>query len=167
VKMTMRDMALVLVLAFYQFVGTAKSSDDTYFAADGVVVAVQKTKDEARMYDPNSMGDLVEVWMLRIEKWPRPERPNFVLVEYTHRDDIVKDSALDGTVWKFEIRPTHPAESGTCMSWWTQTFMPTALGANQKLPPPKNLACFLMKNRPVALRDAKAHREKTTPSTTP
>ena len=120
-------------------------SDEKHFTADGVV-AVQKTKDEARIYDPHSMGDLVEVWMVRVDKWTRSERPTFILVEYAHRDPILKDSELDRTEWRFNIRPAPPAKSETCMSWWTRTFIPTALGANQKLPPPKELGGFLIRS---------------------
>jgi hypothetical protein len=153
----MRYAVLVVTLALAQFC-TAAPSDERGFAADGVVVAVQGEKNEARINDPQSMGDMVEVWMLRIEKWPRQGRPNFILVEYTHRDAVVKDSELDSTLWRFDLRQVPPAQGGTCMSWWTQNFMPTALGVNQKLPPPKELECFLMRNRPVALRHLKAQR---------
>jgi hypothetical protein len=156
----MRPSVLLVILAISQSVATASPSDDQYLAAEGVVVAVQKTRDEVRMYDPHSMGDLVEVWMVRVDKWTRSEKPTFILVEYTHRDAILKDSELDSTEWRFDIRPAPPTQSGTCMSWWTQTFMPTALGANQKLPPPKELGCFLMQKRPVALRHTKAENER-------
>lgn len=118
------------------------------------------------MADPHSMGDMVEVWMVRVDNWRRTEKPGFILVEYTHRDAVVKDSELDSTVWRFEIRPAPPVESRTCISWWSaeRSFVPTALGANQKLPPPKQLGCFLMQKRPVALRNAKAQREQSTES---
>ena len=162
----MQHLVLLVILLLAQFIETAAPSDDQYFAADGVVVAVQKTKDEVRMYDPHSMGDLVEVWMVRVDKWARSEKPSFILVEYTHRDAILKDSELDSTVWTFDIRQAPPAKSGTCMSWWTQNFMATALGANQKLPPPRELRCFLMQKRPAALRNAKAHGEKPATPTT-
>jgi hypothetical protein len=159
-KMRMRHVTSLLALVLVGFGAKATPSDEKHFTADGVVVAVQKTKDEARMYDPHSMGDLVEVWMVRVDKWTRSERPTFILVEYTHRDAILKDGELDSTEWRFDIRPAPPAKSGTCMSWWTQTFIPTALGANQKLPPPRELGCFLMQKRPVALRHTKAENER-------
>lgn len=154
---------VAVTFAFCLTLGASASSSDGSFAAEGVVVAVQKAKDEVRMADPHSMGDMVEVWMVHVDKWPRTEKPGFILVEYTHHDSVVKDSELDKTVWKFEIRPATPAESGTCMSWWSaeRSFEPTLLGANQKLPPPKELGCFLMQKRPVALRDAKVQEPKS------
>lgn len=164
--MKMSYAACVVTLVLVQFVATAAPSDDAYFSADGVVVAIQGSKDDARMNDPHSMGDMVEVWMLRIDKWPRSEGPRFILVEYRHRDAVVKDRELDNTVWRFEIRAAPPEKSGTCMSWWSDTFVPTALGANQKLPPPKELGCYLMQKRPAALRQMKAHLEKLNTPTT-
>ena len=154
----MRSPVVLLTFVVAGSLALAAPSDNEPISADGVVVAVQKTKDEVRMYDPNSMGDLVEVWMVRIDKWTRSERPTFILVEYAHRDAILKDSELDSTEWRFDIRPAPPAKRDTCMSWWTQTFMPTALGTDQKLPPPKELGCFLMKKQPVAIGRAEAVR---------
>jgi hypothetical protein len=161
--MRMHCATLLLIIVLLGFGAKATSSDEKDFAADGVVVAVQGEKNEARMNDPNSMGEMVEVWMVRIDRWPRSEKPTFVLVEYTHRDAVVKDSELDSTEWRFDLRSAPPAKRGTCMSWWTQTFMPTALGANQKLPPPKELGCFLMQKRPVSLRRTKAQNERGRP----
>jgi len=152
----MRPAVFLMALMFASLVGTASPSDEKYFAVDGVVVAVQKTKDEVRMNDPHSMGDMVEVWMVRIDNWPQHDGPAFILVQYTHRDTVVKDRELDSAIWRFKIRAAPAAESGTCMSWWTETFLPTALGSSQKLPPPKELACFLMQTRPIALREMNA-----------
>lgn len=151
----MRSSAFLLIFVLAGLFALAVPSDDNAFSAEGVVVAVQGTKDDARMNDPHSMGDMVEVWMVRVEKWPRSERPDFILIQYTHRDAVVKDSELDSTVWRFTLRPTPPAKSATCMSWWTQTFMPTEQGAHRRLPPPKELGCFLMQERPLALRHTK------------
>lgn len=151
---------VAITFALCLTIGTAAPSSDGSFVAEGTVVAIQKAKDEVRMADPQSMGEMVEVWMVHVDNWPRAEKPSFILVEYTHHDPIVKDSELDSTVWKFEIRLAPPAESGTCMSWWSaeRSFVPTALGTSQKLPPPKDLGCFLMQKRPVAVRAAKAQR---------
>jgi hypothetical protein len=91
----MRSLAVVLTFVVAGSLALAVPLDEKDFVADGVVVAVQKTEDEARMYEPHSMGDLVEVWMVRVDKWTRSERPTFILVEYTHRDAILKDSELD------------------------------------------------------------------------
>lgn len=146
----------VLIFLIFLLDSLAMPSDQHGFAVDGIVVAVQKDKDDARMDDPHSMGDLVEVWMLRIAKWPQSGGPRFVLVQYSHRDPIVPDRELDRTVWRFTIRPTPAAESGTCMAWWTQNFIPTKPGTRTKLPKPEELSCFLMEKRPEALRDAKA-----------
>lgn len=157
--MSMRHLVAV-TFALSLTLGTTATSSDGTFATEGIVVAVQKAKGEVRMADPHSMGDMVEVWMVHVDKWPRTKKPRFILVEYTHHDPIVKDSELDNTVWRFEIRPAPPAEGGTCMSWLSaeRAFEPTALGANEKLPPPKELGCFLMQNRPIALRQASGHR---------
>ncbi len=163
----MKRVAGVIVFALSLSLGIPASSNGGSFAAEGVVVAVEKAKDEVRMAAPHSMGDMVEVWMVHVAKWARPEKPGFILVEYTHRDAVVPDSELDKKVWRFEIRQAPASESGTCMSWWPagRSFIPTALGVNQKLPPGKELGCFLMQKRPVAVREAKPQREKPTPPT--
>lgn len=158
---------MVVTFALCLTLGSAASLSDGIFVAEGTVVAIQKAEDEVRMSDPHSMGAMVEVWMVHVDNWPLAQKPGFILVEYTHRDPIVKDSELDSSVWKFEVRSAPPAESGTCMSWWSaeRSFVATALGVNQKLPPPKELRCFLMQKRPVAVRAAKAQQGKSASST--
>jgi|SRR4051812_38135756 hypothetical protein len=153
---------IVLITFALSLLGIPASWSEGSFAAEGVVVAVQKAGYDVRMADPHSMGDMVEVWMVRVDNWARTGKPALILVEYTHGDAVVKDRELDSTVWRFEIRAAPSAESGTCLSWWSaeRSFVPTALRGNQKLPPAKQLRCFLMQKRPVALRDAKAPREK-------
>jgi len=148
----MRQTVAVIAIALFLAVGIPASSDDGSFSAEGVVVAVQKAKNEVRMADPQSMGDMVEVWMVRVDKWPRPDKPRFILVEYTHRDALIKDGELDSTTWKFELHKPPPDKTGTCLSWWAgeRSFVPTALGSTGKLPPPKTVPCFLMKERPVS-----------------
>jgi hypothetical protein len=156
----MRSSVVLLTFLVGGLLALAVASDDKAFSVEGVVVAVQGTKGEARINVPHSMGDMVEVWMVRVEKWPRSEKRDFVLVEYKHRDAVVRDSELDSTVWRFVIRPTPPANHGTCMSWWTQSFMPTAQSAHRRFPLPKGLGCFLMQKRPVALRHTKVENER-------
>lgn len=162
----MKSIAFSIVLCL-ALVSTAFSSDKQ-LVIEGMVVAVQKTKDEVRMVDPHAMGDMVEVWMVKVPKWPRSEKTRFILVEYTHRAPLVTDSELDSTVWKFEVRPAPAADSRTCMSWWSadQSFVPTALGVGKKLPPPKGLDCFLMQKRPIAVRALKSYRRRSDMSTT-
>jgi hypothetical protein len=163
-RIGMRHTAVVITLALSLAVGISASSDDGGFSAEGVVVAVQKAKDEVRMADPQSMGDVVEVWMVRVDKWPRPDKPGFVLVEYTHHDALIKDGELDSTTWKFELRKPTPDKSGTCLSWWTaeRSFVPTALGSRGKLPAPKTIPCFLMRKRPVPATGTTGSDTRTT-----
>jgi hypothetical protein len=146
----MKNTVAVFPLAFWLAFATPVLSSDEHFLADGRVVAIQKAKDEVRMLD-NTDADLVEVWMVSVDHWSRPEKPGIILVEYTHHDSIIKDSELDKTTWKFEIRQAPPEKSGTCLSWWAaeRSFVPTAFGRRGKLPDPKTLTCFLMTKRPV------------------
>lgn len=148
----MRNTIAALMLAFWLLFTTIAASGDESFLAEGKVVAIQKAKDEVRMLD-NTDADLVEVWMVRLEHWPRPQKPGIVLVEYTHHDSIIKDSELDRTTWTFEVRQAPPEKSGTCLSWWAaeRSFVPTAFGRRGKLPDPKSLSCFLMTKRPVPI----------------
>jgi hypothetical protein len=166
-RIHMRHIAIAIAFALSLGSAPIASSSGEDFAAEGVVIAVQKAKGEIRTAVPDSMGDMVEVWMVQVYKWPRPERPGTILVEYSHRDAVVSDNELDNTVWRFEMRPAPATESGTCMSWWSaeRSFIPTALGAKQKLPEPKELGCFLMRKRPVAIREAKQGQERPTSAT--
>ena len=147
----MRHTAVVFTVALSLVIGMYASSSDGSFSAEGVVVSVQKAKDEVRMADPQSVGDVVEVWMVGVDKWQRPDKPGFILVEYIHHDALIKDSELDWTTWKFELRKPPPDKSRTCLSWWAaeRSFVPTALASRGKLPAPKTIPCFLMKKRPV------------------
>ena len=160
----MRHTAAVIALALSLVIEIPASSDDASVSAKGVVVAVQKAKDEVRMADPQSMGDMVEVWMVRVDKWPRSDKPGFILVEYTHHDALIKGGELDSTTWKFELRKPPPDKGGTCLSWWAaeRSFVPTAFGSRGKLPAPKAIPCFLMKKRPVP---ATATTDSDTPTT--
>ena len=146
----MKNTTAVLVFICSLAFGAPASSSEDSFLAQGKVVAVQKAKDEIRMTD-NTDADMVEVWMVRLDHWPRSRKPGIILVEYTHHDSIVKDSELDRTIWTFEIRQAPPEKSGTCLSWWAaeRSFVPTAFGRWAKLPDPKSLSCFLMTKRPV------------------
>jgi hypothetical protein len=147
----MRNTTVALMFAFWLALATTALSGDESFLAQGKVVAIQKAKDEVRMLD-NTDADLVEVWMVRLEHWPRPQKPGIVLVEYTHHDSIIKDSDLDRTTWTFEFRQAPPEKSGTCLSWWAaeRSFVRTAFGRREKLPDAKTLPCFLMTKRPVS-----------------
>lgn len=148
----MKNTSAIFMLTSWLAFATPAVSSDEFFLADGKVVAIQKAKDEIRMLD-NTDADLVEVWMIRVDHWPRTQKPGIILVEYTHHDSIIKDSELDRTTWKFEIRQAPPEKSGTCLSWWAadRSFVPTAFGRRGKLPDPNTLACFLMTKRPVAV----------------
>jgi hypothetical protein len=148
----MRHTVAVITLIVFLTIGVPASSDDRSFSAEGVVVAVRKAKNEVRMADPHSMGDMVEVWMVRVDKWSRLDKPRFILIEYTHRDGIIRDGELDSMTWKLELREPPPDKTGTCLSWWTgeRSFVPTALGSRGTLPRPKTLPCFLMMERPVS-----------------
>lgn len=154
----MRNTTAALTLvSWLAFTTTAVSSDESVLA-EGKVVAIQKAKDEVRMLD-NTDADLVEVWMVMVEHWPGPQKPGIVLVEYTHHDSIIKDSELDKTTWRFEIREAPPEKSGTCLSWWAaeRSFVPTAFGRRGKLPDAKTLSCFLMTKRPVRVQPVPTH----------
>jgi hypothetical protein len=146
----MRNTTAAFMLAFWLALTTIAAPRDESFLAEGKVVAIQKAKDEVRMLD-NTDADLVEVWMIRVDRWPQHQKPGIVLVEYTHHDSIIKDSELDRTTWTFAIRQAPPEKSGTCLSWWAaeRSFVPTAFGRRGKLPDPKTLTCFLMTKRPV------------------
>jgi hypothetical protein len=155
----MKNPPAIFAFALWLAFATPVLSSDEFFLADGKVVAIQKAKDEIRMLD-NTDADLVEVWMVRVDHWPRPQKPGIILVEYTHHDSIIKDSELDKTIWKFEIRQAPPDKSGTCLSWWAaeRAFVRTAFGRHEKLPDPKTLTCFLMTKRPVVASSTPATR---------
>lgn len=125
------------------------SPREDYFIAEGKVLGIQKGKDEIRIL-ARTDADLVEVWMLEIERWSSPEKPRVILVQYTHHDNLITQDKLDTTVWKFEFSQAPPDQSGACTIWSAaeRPFAETTFGAHRKLPDPKTLTCFLMTRRP-------------------
>lgn len=91
----MKYATAIVILVFLFMLGTGASANDESSSTDGTVVAIQKGKHEVRMIDPDSVGDLVEVWMVRVDHWPRAQKPEFILVEYTHKRQRVGQHNLE------------------------------------------------------------------------
>lgn len=109
------------------------------------------------MVDPNSVGDLAEMYMMRVDHWSQPQKQKYIIVEYIHRADLISYEQFDKTVWRFEVRQASPEQSKDCFSWMARgpSFLPTAFGAKGELPNPKDLPCFLMTTRPVPVPQGK------------
>ncbi|HVN81352.1 MAG TPA: hypothetical protein VMW38_20345 [Terriglobia bacterium] len=120
---------------------------------EGPVIAIQKGKDDTRIVDPNSMGDLAEIYMVRADHWSQPRKEKYIIVEYIHRADLIAYDQFDKTAWKFQFHQESPEETKDCLSWVARgpSFLPTAFGAKEVLPNPKRLPCFLTTKPPTPL----------------
>ena len=120
-------------------------------SVDGPVLAIQRDKDDTRVIDPNSMGDLAEIFMVRADRWSEPRKEKYIIVEYIHRANLISYGEFDQTLWTFEVHQASSEESKDCHSWMARgpSFIPTAFGAKERLPKPETLPCFLTTKRPV------------------
>jgi hypothetical protein len=149
--MTMNYKSLALaVLLCYAFAVPAISKEEL-IPTEGVVVAIQRGKDDTRIIDPPSFADLAEVYMVRVDHWSQPRKEKYIIVQYIHHTDLISYEQFDKTLWRFEVRQASPEETKDCASWTARgpSFLPTAFGAIAKLPDPKTLPCFLTTRRPV------------------
>jgi hypothetical protein len=130
-----------------------RASKEEPISVDGAVVATQRGKTDTRLIEPASFADLAEIYMVRVDDGPLKQK--YIIVEYIHRADLISYEQFDKTLWKFDVHQASPEQSKDCLSWMARgpSFVPTAFGANVKLPDPKELPCFLMTKRPSVVRE--------------
>jgi len=145
---------VLTVLLWCAFVVPAIPKEEPILA-EGVAVAIQRGKTDTRISDPTSFADLAEIYMVRVDHWSQPRKEKYIIVEYIHRADLISYEQFDKTLWKFDVHQASPEQSKDCLSWMARgpSFVPTAFGANVKLPDPKELPCFLMEKRPSVVRE--------------
>ena len=131
---------------------------DEIIPAEGVVIAIQRGKTDTRVVDPPSFADLAEIYIVRVDHWLQPRSEKYIILEYIHHANLISYEKFDKTIWKFQIHQASPQETKDCFSWMARgpTFLPTAFGANAKLPDPKTLPCFIMTMNPVPISPAPA-----------
>ncbi len=141
---------VLAILLWQVFVVPVIAKEETIPAA-GVVVAIQRGKSDTRIIDPSSLGDLAEIYMVRLDHWSQPRKVKYIIVEYIHRGDLISYEQFDKTQWRFDLQQASPEESNGCLSWMARgpSFLPTAFGVRLKLPDPKTLTCFLTTKRPI------------------
>jgi len=153
--MTMRYKVVALTFSLWLALAMPLTPKEELLSAEGVVVAIQRGEGDLRLVDPNSLGDLAEIYMMRVDRWSQPQKQKYIIVEYIHRADLISYEQFDKTLWKFDVHQASPEQSKDCLSWMARgpSFVPTAFGANVKLPDPKELPCFLMEKRPSVVRE--------------
>ncbi|MGB2671012.1 MAG: hypothetical protein WBH24_13455 [Candidatus Acidiferrum sp.] len=151
----MRYTGVALTFSLWLALAMPLTSKEEMLSAEGVVVAIQRSEGDLRLVDPNSVGDLAEIYMMRVDRWSQPQKQKYIIVEYIHRADLISYEQFDKTLWKFDVHQASAEQSKDCLSWMARgpSFVPTAFGANVKLPDPKELRCFLMEKRPSIVRE--------------
>jgi hypothetical protein len=146
-------LVLALVISLL-LVYVSSAQTDHLLWAKGVVVAIQGGKTDARIIVPGSLGDLAEIYMVRVDRWSTPRKENYVLFEYVHHTGLISYDQFDKRHWKFELNQYSPEQDRDCRSWMPRegAFHPTTFGASSNLPDPKTLTCFLLNKRPSAVR---------------
>jgi hypothetical protein len=147
----MRYRIPALTFLLWQFFALPALPKGEPISAEGPVVAIQRSKDDTRVVDPSSLGDLAEIYMVRFDRWSQPRKEKYIIIEYVHRADLISYDQFDKTLWNIELQQATSEESKECFTWMTRgpSFVPTAFGAKAELPNPKALPCFLMTKRPV------------------
>jgi hypothetical protein len=139
------------------------TAQSAHFSAEGVVVATQEEDGASKLWDPNSMGDLAEVFMVRVDNWQQKSKPQLIMIGYTHRGRPMDYKQFDNAVWRFQLREPLLNQLGACSKAWVSLghTVKTSFGANTQLPKPESLPCFLMEERPLAIREnGKAEKRK-------
>ena len=146
---------VLLVLSF----ATLTASKDDSLVVQGVVVAIQRSKTDSRIMEPESFADMAEIYMVRADHWsPQARKEKYILIEYVHHAGLIGYKQFDRTHWNFELHPQSTEINKECLSWMATeakeelTFMPTAFGAKAKLPDARTLSCFLVTERPSPIR---------------
>jgi hypothetical protein len=159
VTLNKRFQALFMIVVFSLGCAMPSTPKNDSLFLQGVVVAIQRGKTDARLLEPESFADLAEIYMVRADHWSSPIRKEkYILVQYLHHTGLIEYAQFDNTRWIFELHHPSPETNKECLSWVAReaaeklTFMPTALGAKAKLPEPQMLPCFLMTERPSVAR---------------
>lgn len=148
----MKSKALILA-AFLWCVSAAPAiRNEALISAKGVVVAIQRGENDARIIEPGSFGDLAEIYMVRVDRWSRPRKEKYIIVEYVHHTGLIPYDQFDKTEWKFGLEQPSPENNNDCHSWIALSnspFLPTAFGAKKLLPNPIELPCYITKVSPA------------------
>src|SRR5580658_7700733 len=115
------------------------SAKDNALVVQGVVVAIQRSKTDSRITEPESFADMAEIYMVRADRWSAPvHKEKYILIEYVHHTGLIAYEQFDRTHWSFELHPQSPETNKECLSWMAReakeelTFMPTAFGSKAK-----------------------------------
>lgn len=154
----MRTAFLIGVIVALVCASRCSSKNDSLLV-QGVVVAIERGKTDARLVEPESFADLAEIYMVRADRWSTPSRKEkYILVEYVHHTGLIEYQQFDEMRWNLVLHPQSAETNQECLSWVARgsseeaTFVPTAFGAKTKLPDPRTLSCFLVTERPSASR---------------
>lgn len=130
-------------------------AEEKLISAEAVVVAIQKGEEDTRLIEPPSeLADLDEIYLVRVDHWSRPRKEKYIIVEYVHQRDNIDYSDFDKMLWQFHFEEPTPKANADCHSWMARSkfgFLPTAFGAKDALPNPKELPCFVTTKRPVPI----------------
>jgi|ERR1700690_386541 hypothetical protein len=157
-KNKIRSLAATFILLLGTSIGAAPG--DSLISAQGVVIATQGTEDQPKFEEPGSVATPVEIWMARIDHWPKEQKKisatKIVLIQYEFggSEQQIELKDLNHTVWKFQLEALSAEGRKSCLAWvrTDQPFAPTLLAANAELPHAEDLPCFRMKKRPVPVR---------------
>ena len=92
-----RPTALGVAFFVWLFCAMSARPKNEFVLAQGVVVAIQGGKTDTRLIEPQSFADLAEVYMVRVDRWSRPRKEKYILVEYIHHAGLIPYDAFDKT----------------------------------------------------------------------
>lgn len=154
-------LAIPILLGALAILGFSAESQTLSF--HGVVVAILGANEGVRVIDPNSIGDLAEVYMVRVDSTSLLHEQKYMLVEYIHHKRPIPYSQFDAFSWSFDARHTASGQGNACLDWLRPglSFVPTRLGRHTTLPDPRTLSCYVTTKRPVPFPRV---RQSRTPS---
>jgi hypothetical protein len=118
---------------------------------EGVIVATQRSQTGLRLQEPHSIGDGSELWIVRTESWPKLKGGRLILAEYTYTGPAIDDQELEKGIWRFELRPAADTKHG-CVGWAGRDFIRTSQAGSMRVPPARDLPCFVIVKRPVFVK---------------
>jgi hypothetical protein len=166
-----KSLSLVTLAVLLSFGSIAAAqSEPEQFIGEGTIVAFQKYNRHPEKPHQRGMGNFVEEWIVRIDRWETGTKsPGYVLVSYDQVSvRALSDKEINQSKWRFTFREPifHeaescagnaplPAEQGATTVRFRparmKDFQRTELGKSDVFPPLKDMPCLIAEEPPAML----------------
>lgn len=152
-----RLIAVFVTLALSSTVFTQEQNSPKESVAEGVVVAFQKYNRYPASGPVRGVANLVEFWIVRIDKWPNEAQPlkeqKYFRVEYNIYQRGLTDCEINANRLRFRLRDRRENEHTDCMGSRRQPsdYLRTTPGQQDSIPPLESLPCLIADQPPIVI----------------